>query len=237
MWRLQDSGDESVTIYLAAHPSEQVLQRISQLVVLLRRSLGDWLTDVVPSYCSVTIYYDLLRCDGPTVAAHLSSLMEAFETELSADTAGTFASSEREVELPVYYGREVAPDLERVADFAGLKVEDVIRLHAETEFRVYALGFRPGFAYMGETPEPLQVPRLETPRRSVPRGAVAIAGPQAAVYPCVSPGGWNLIGRCPIALFDRRENPPRVILQVGDRVRFKPVDKEAFLKLGGVIDE
>lgn len=237
MWQLQDAGDESITIYLAQAPSVTVLQRIRLLVDLVRDSLAGWVTDVVPSYCSITVYYDVLRCDAPTISKRLTALLEQFETDCAGSAVGGSANEVRQVELPVFYGPEVAPDLQRVADYAGITVEEVVRLHSESEFRVYALGFRPGFAYMGETPEPLRAPRLDTPRRRVPRGAVAIAGPQAAVYPCESPGGWNLIGRCPMALFDRNENPPRVLLQVGDRVRFNPVDRATFLELGGVLDE
>ncbi|WP_237065385.1 5-oxoprolinase subunit PxpB [Microbulbifer guangxiensis] len=236
MWQLQDAGDESIIIYLAQTPNETVLQRIRLLVDLIRDSLAGWVTDVVPSYCSITVYYDVLHCDAQAIARRLTVLLQQFEADGAGRAVRDSVERARQVELPVFYGREVAPDLQRVAEFAGRTVEEVVRLHSETEFRVYALGFRPGFAYMGETPELLRVPRLDTPRRRVPMGAVAIAGPQAAVYPCESPGGWNLIGRCPVALFDRREDPPRVLLQVGDRVRFTPVDRATFLELGGVLD-
>lgn len=237
MWRLQVSGDESITIYLAENPSEAILRRIQLVGNFLREALAEWATDVVPSYCSITVYYDVLKSDAAVMSERLTSLLESFESDIATHGQGDSAGSARRVELPVFYDAEVAPDLQRVAEFANLSVDEVIRLHADTEFRVYALGFRPGFAYMGDTPPKLQVPRLDTPRRRVPEGAVAIAGPQAAVYPCVSPGGWNLIGRCPLALFDRTENPPKVLLQVGDRVRFRPVNRETYLELGGVLDD
>ncbi|WP_237060622.1 5-oxoprolinase subunit PxpB [Microbulbifer sediminum] len=233
MLRITDSSDESLTLYLSEDYDEQTLACIERLTALVRRDMGDWVTDVVPSYCSVTVFYDLLRCDHSEVYRRLEHCAERALQEAGAETA---APQSRLVELPVYYGKEVAPDLHRVAEFAGITPDEVIAMHAAGEYRVYALGFRPGFAFMGKTPEPLRLPRLDTPRPRVPAGAVAIAGAQAAVYPDSCPGGWNLIGRCPVKLFDRSSNPPEVLLAVGDRVRFVPVAREEFEQLGGSLD-
>lgn len=237
MLRIADSSDESLTLYLADDYDERSLAQIAQLAELVRQEGGDRVTDVVPSYCSVTVYYDLLRGDYHAIHRLLEDCAERVLRGKSVHRSGEQPGQGRLVELPVYYGGEVAPDLPRVAEFAGLPVSEVIRLHAAREYRVYALGFRPGFAFMGKTPEPLRLPRLESPRPRVPAGAVAIAGAQAAVYPDVSPGGWNLIGRCPVRLFDRSCTPPRVLLSVGDRVRFTPVDRQEFARLGGSLDE
>ena len=108
----------------------------------------------------------------------------------------------------------------------------MVTLHAGVEYRVYAIGFAPGFAYLGQVDERIAAPRLATPRPRVPRGSVAIADRQTAVYPSESPGGWNLIGRCPVAMFDPAAEPAMPVT-VGDRVRFEPVDRERFLALGG----
>jgi KipI family sensor histidine kinase inhibitor len=134
--------------------------------------------------------------------------------------------------LPVYYAGEVGEDLESLAQHAGLSTAEVIDLHSSTEYRVYAIGFAPGFAYLGQVDERIAAPRLTTPRLKVPRGAVAIADRQTAVYPAVSPGGWNLIGRCPVRMFDP-DAEPTMPVTVGDRVRFEPVSRERFLALGG----
>ncbi|WP_193164797.1 5-oxoprolinase subunit PxpB [Microbulbifer hainanensis] len=234
--QITDAGDESITIYLAETPGEEALARVTQMAALIRAQMADVITDLVPSYCSVTVYYDLLRCDYATVKERLQALMQE-----SSDSNGEKSSAEsaegRLVELPVYYGAEVAPDLERVAADAGLDIDGAIAMHSGAEYRVYALGFRPGFAFMGMTPEPLRAPRLENPRPRVAAGSVAIAGAQAAVYPDACPGGWNILGRCPVKLFDRASNPPQVLLQVGDRVRFAPVTRAKFLELGGVLDD
>jgi KipI family sensor histidine kinase inhibitor len=136
------------------------------------------------------------------------------------------------VEIPVYYHPESGEDLERLASDAGLSWEAAAELHSNTEYRVYAIGFAPGFAYLGDVDPRIAAPRLATPRSSVPRGAVAIADRQTAVYPASSPGGWNLIGRSPLRMFDPDAKPPMPV-SVGDRVRFVPIDREAFLSAGG----
>jgi KipI family sensor histidine kinase inhibitor len=113
-------------------------------------------------------------------------------------------------------------------------VNDVIALHSSNEYRVYAIGFAPGFAYLGQVDERIAAPRLATPRQRVPRGSVAIADRQTAVYPAVSPGGWNLIGRCPTRMFDPKATPVMPVA-VGDKVRFEPIGLERYLELGGVL--
>ncbi|SDK28772.1 5-oxoprolinase subunit PxpB [Microbulbifer yueqingensis] len=235
MLRIADSGDESLTLYLAEDYDERTLALVARLVELIRREGGERVIDVVPSYCSLTVFYDPLRCDH----SEIQRLLERCAGQVLHDDSGgdEQTGQYKLVELPVYYGEEVAPDLGRVAEFAGISPQEVVNLHAGAEYRVYALGFRPGFAFMGKTPEPLRLPRLDTPRARVPAGSVAIAGAQAAVYPDSCPGGWNLIGRCPVTLFDRSKNPPEVLLAVGDRVRFVPVGREEFVRLGGSLDE
>jgi KipI family sensor histidine kinase inhibitor len=149
-----------------------------------------------------------------------------------ADLKTAEAAASNTVVLPVYYHPEVGEDLESTAARAGVSVDEVIALHSGREYRVYAIGFAPGFAYLGQVDERIAAPRLATPRQRVPRGAVAIADRQTAVYPAVSPGGWNLIGRCPVRMFDPDASPTMPV-RVGDRVRFEPIDRQRFLDLGG----
>ncbi|MEZ5502882.1 MAG: 5-oxoprolinase subunit PxpB, partial [Halioglobus sp.] len=141
-------------------------------------------------------------------------------------------SAARTVVLPVYYAAEVGADLEALARRAGLSTDQVIDLHAGTLYRVYAIGFAPGFADLGQVDERIAAPRLATPRASVPCGSVAIADRQTAVYPAQSPGGWNLIGRCPVSMFDPQSQPCMPVA-VGDSVRFEAISRERFLALGG----
>ncbi len=128
----------------------------------------------------------------------------------------------RTVEIPVVYGGESGPDLEDVARYAGMAPERVVELHASAQYLVYFLGFSPGFPYLGGLPAALAVPRLEAPRTRVPAGSVAIGGGQTGIYPVESPGGWRIIGRTPLLMFDSRQDPP-ALLAMGDRLRFVPV--------------
>ncbi|WP_255463300.1 5-oxoprolinase subunit PxpB [Microbulbifer sp. YPW1] len=236
MVRLEDAGDNAITVYLAEQPGELALARVLRFSTQARREIGHLLQDLVPSYCSVTVYYDLLRSDFYTVCSNIRRIVDKLDDELSLLSQSSAQQSDLVV-LPVYYGEEVAPDLPRVARQTGLTEEQVVAAHSTQTYRVHALGFRPGFAFLAETPEALRVPRMETPRTRVPAGSVAIAGMQAAVYPSASPGGWNLIGRCPKALFSCRHGKPDVLLNVGDLVRFQPVSRHAFLDEGGCLDE
>ena len=146
--------------------------------------------------------------------------------EQSAAEAGAL------VRLPVYYSHESGEDLQRVADLHNLTPDDVIDIHSCGEYLVYAIGFAPGFAYLGEVDSRIATPRHKTPRIAVPKGAVAVADNQTAVYPDVSPGGWNLIGLCPTPLFDPARDPA-MPCAVGDRIRFFPISRDEFLRLGG----
>jgi KipI family sensor histidine kinase inhibitor len=132
----------------------------------------------------------------------------------------------------VYYHPESGADLEQLGAERGLSWQEVVDIHCGREYRVYAIGFAPGFAYLGDVDERIAAPRLSTPRQKVPRGAVAIADRQTAIYPAESPGGWNLIGRSPLRMFDPLTAPPMPVA-VGDRVRFSPIDRAAFLAAGG----
>jgi KipI family sensor histidine kinase inhibitor len=140
------------------------------------------------------------------------------------------------VTIPVFYSTQYGPELSLLAQNAGLSVAQIIALHSATEYRVYAIGFAPGFAYLGELDERLATPRLSTPRLKVPAGAVAIADRQTAVYPASSPGGWNLIGLCPSPMFDP-EKKPHMPVSVGDRVKFEPIDQSQYLAMGGQLHE
>ena len=224
--QLHSAGENALIAYLGEETSPEVSARVQGLAQALEDALGDELLDLVPSYASLLVIYNPLLTDHLQIAHRLR--------ELAAGLATTAGGVGKEVILPVYYHPEVGDDLEPLAQRAGLAVEDVIALHSAQEYRVYAIGFAPGFAYLGEVDPRIAAPRLATPRQRVPRGAVAIADRQTAVYPAVSPGGWNLIGRCPQRMFDP-EREPAMPVEVGDRVRFEPIDRTRYLALGGEI--
>jgi len=172
----------------------------------------DWphVFEVVPGMNNLTIVFDPLQAD---CAALASQLQDAWDAAAAAPDAG------REVDIPVQYGGEFGPDLDVVARHTGLSAQEVVRRHAAGEYVVFFIGFQPGFAYMGGLDEALHAPRRASPRLEVPAGSVGIGGEQTGVYPASSPGGWQLIGRTDVALFDPTRNPP-TLLQHGDRVRF-----------------
>jgi len=190
----------------------------------LRAAFGERLIDLVPSYTTLMVHYDL-RALSPSQARELIDLAL---TDLTPDSR---TGGQRHV-LPVWYDLSVGPELSLLSRRSGLSVNEVIRCHSEREYQVFALGFAPGFAFMGLVDEVLAAPRLDTPRKRVAAGSVGIAERQTAAYPVVSPGGWNLIGRTPSRLFDR-ERDGYSLMQPGDSVRFAAVDHAEFIRLGG----
>lgn len=221
---LQSAGENALILYLGHETSPEVAARVQAASAAIELALGADLVDLVPSYASVLVIYDPMRTDHLSV----SHRVRAAVVELAA----TASTTGRTITLPVYYAAESGADLEALAQGAGLSIDEVIGLHSGTEYRVYAIGFAPGFAYLGQVDERIAAPRLTTPRLKVPRGAVAIADRQTAVYPAVSPGGWNLIGRCPTRMFNPTATPVMPVA-VGDRVRFEAISRDQFFALGG----
>ena len=222
--RIEVAGQNAFIVYFADQTSAEVAARIQAATAKISVCLRDLIVDLVPSYASLLVIFDLDRADPYTVRGALRGALADLETSDSAE--GNL------VTLPVYYSAESGPDLEVIAERGDISVDDVIEIHQQSEYRVYAIGFAPGFAYLGEVDERIAAPRLATPRQKVPRGAVAIADRQTAVYPAASPGGWNLIGLCPTRMFDPGKEPSMPV-QVGDRVRFEAIGRDEFLDLGG----
>jgi KipI family sensor histidine kinase inhibitor len=221
---LHSAGEDAMMLYLGSEASPEVSARVQSAARAVEAALGEDLIDLVPSYASVLIVYDAMRTDHLSVTHRVHEALA--DLEVSNEQAG------REIVLPVYYAPESGADLESLAAAVELSVDEVIRLHSSTIYRVYAIGFAPGFAYLGQVDQRIARPRLATPRLKVPRGSVAIADRQTAVYPATSPGGWNLIGLCPVQMFNPT-NKPIMPVAVGDRVRFEPVTRSRFLELGG----
>jgi KipI family sensor histidine kinase inhibitor len=201
-----------------------VSARIQAAVDNILAGMHDSIVDLVPSYASLLVIFDLDRSDPYRARQQLRAAL--------ADLDEADSGAGNLVTLPVYYAEDSGPDLAVIAERGGISVDEVIEIHQSQEYRVYAIGFAPGFAYLGEVDERIAAPRLSTPRTRVPRGAVAIADRQTAVYPAVSPGGWNLIGLCPTRMFNP-EADPSMPVQVGDRIRFEAIDRDEFLARGG----
>lgn len=210
--KVRASGDTMLLIELEARIDPAVNERAIRIAERLHARLGSSVRDIVPGYRTIGIHFDPLRTDS-------SELEAAIQQEAAAAEAMSAATPHHVIEIPVVYGGAGGPDLHHVAEWAQMTAEQVIAIHAATEYRVYMLGFVPGFAYLGRVDERIAAARRATPRDRVPAGSVGIAGAQTGVYPISTPGGWQLIGRTAVTMFDARRDPPS-LLNPGDRVRF-----------------
>lgn len=202
--------------------------KINHLVHRIKEELGDELIDIIPSYASIHMTFNLLTISGLEFRFKLNQLLAS-----DSDNAGD-NDDINIIEIPVYYGDEVALDLSFIAERAGISEEDVINTHSSKIYDVYAIGFAPGFAYLGNVDESISTPRKETPRQKVARGSLGIADQQTAIYPSDSPGGWQIIGKTPIQLIDYNSKN-LTQFATGDKVKFNPISKTEYLSLGGVI--
>jgi len=222
--KIEIAGENALIIYFADQATAEVASQIYQAQQLIRTKCGAVLIDLIPSYASILVIFDVFKSDHLQLKRTLNTCLYAIQ--VNNTVTGDL------VELPAYYGLECAPDLTALAKRAGLTIAEVINIHQSQEYRVYAIGFAPGFAYLGDVDSRIATPRLATPRMKVPKGAIAIADRQTAVYPSISPGGWNLIGLCPTAMFTP-ENNAIMPVNVGDRVKFCAIDYNEFIALGG----
>ena len=218
--KIRPTGDSALLISFGETIDEKINGRVHSIAREIEKAGFEWLVETVPAYSSLLVIYDPLKASYTEVEASIKPLLnarrEAFEGRL--------------VEIPVVYGSSYGPDIGFVAEHNGLTVDEVIEIHSRPVYRVYFLGFLPGFAYLGGMDERIATPRLERPRLKVPAGSVGIAGKQTGIYPIESPGGWRLIGRTPLRLFNPSKEPP-TLLQPGDRVKFVPIDENEFREI------
>src|SRR5262245_17570139 len=221
-FRLLPLGDAAVTVEFGNEIDPALNASVIAFADRVRAQKWKGIRDVVPTYRSVTIHVDPLCLDVTTLTDRLR--------RLSYPESHSITSHGNQHRVPVLYGGEWGPDLEDVAAFARMPVAHAIRLHASVHYRVYMLGFSPGFPYLGSVPQPLAMPRLATPRTLVPAGSVGIAGKPTGIYPISTPGGWRLIGRTPSALYRPNSSKP-FLFNPGDTVRFEPIGPEEFDRL------
>jgi inhibitor of KinA len=210
-------GDRALLVELGDQISQSINEKVRKLFLKLDHRPLEGVVELVPSYRSLMVVYDPLRTGLDRLREEILKLHQATDPSLVPEP--------KTLAVPVVYGGECGPDLEWVANFHKISPEQVISLHTGTTYRVYMIGFTPGYPYLGELPEALATPRRETPRTSVPQGSVAIAQRQTGIYPVQSPGGWHILGWTPIKLFDANQWPPTP-LEMGDLVRFFPIQKE-----------
>ena len=209
--RIFSLGDSAATIEFGNEISIELNDRAIAVANHLTMHSFEAMIEAAPAYASVTVFYDPTRTSFPAVKAILSA---------ACDKASAITKPHSHtVEIPVTVSAAISPDLDRVAGFAKLTIEEMLDIFFERSYRVYMLGFLPGFAYMGEVDERIAAPRLDTPRTNVAKGSVGIAGKQTGIYPLESPGGWNIIGRTELEMFDPTSDQP-CTLKPGDEVRF-----------------
>jgi KipI family sensor histidine kinase inhibitor len=209
--RLLPAGDAAILIEFADEIDAEVNDRVHALAHFLREQNHSAIIDLVPAYSSLLVCYDPAQIQCSPISDYLRAILQSPQARVF--------TKPRLVEIPTTYGGDSGPDLAFVAEWSGLSESQVVELHTSVIYRVYFVGFAPGFAYLGSVPERIAAPRLETPRTRVPAGSIGIAGRQTGIYPMETPGGWRLIGRTALQLFYHRTDPP-TLLRPGDRVRF-----------------
>ena len=217
--RVAPAGDAALVVEFAARIDPAINDHAAALAEALRVRWRAILRDVVVGYCTVTAYFDPLQVDAPWLESELRAM--------AADAGEPEAAARPVIEVPVCYDGDLAPDLREIAGFAGCSPDEAVALHAGREYRVYMVGFVPGFAYMAEVDPRIAAPRRAAPRTAVAPGSVAIAGGQTAIYPAETPGGWNIIGRTSLKPYDPAREPPS-LFRAGDRVRFVPVSRAEY---------
>lgn len=217
-------GESALTVNFGSEISPEINDRVIQLSIFFESNSFPGFIETVPAYASLTIFYDLYQVrkifpEFPTAF----DAVKHFAAEALKNMAEIGTKEPRLVEIPVDFSAERAPDLETIAEICHLSKAEVINIFTAQTYRVYMLGFLPGFAYMGEVDERIAAPRKENPRVKIPRGSVGIAGRQTGIYPLESPGGWQIIGRTDLELFTPKKESP-TFLQVGDLIKFYPVE-------------
>lgn len=222
--RILPAGDRALVADFGNVISEDVNRKVNALKKSLSAEKAGGVREMIPTYRSLLVEYN------PAVISmqELSRRIEAAAAEL--DGAVADAEKKRVLEIPCCYGGKYGEDLAGMAELTGLSEKEIIDIHAGTEYRVYMLGFLPGFVYLGGMDERIAAPRLKTPRVSIPAGSVGIGGSQTGVYPMASPGGWRLIGMTPTPFYDpASENP--VLCEAGDYIRFVPITPDEYERL------
>lgn len=216
---------DSLIIYFGDKIDEDIALKIKKVYQGLRKLNLVGLIEIIPSYTSIFITFDIFKYDFET-------LKNIIEQNINLDFQENF--DEKIITVDVYYGTEVGFDLIDMSSKTKLSIEEIIQIHSNKLYDVYAIGFLPGFAYLAKVDERIALPRLSTPRKIVPKGSVAIADIQTAIYPQKSPGGWNIVGKTVFELFDKKLDNLSP-LNVGDKIKFNPISKEEFIKQGGVL--
>lgn len=233
-------GENGILVEYGDSISKEINAVIRQTVSALEAARHDFIVEVVPTYRSVLVQYDPLK------KSH-AEMLEFLKT-LQADEGAGKEEKVKLIEIPTLYGRaanaagngeagdDYGPDIAFVASHNQIDVDEVIRIHSGTDYLVYMMGFIPGFTYLGGMDKRIATPRLASPRTRIVGGSVGIAGEQTGIYPSDSPGGWQIIGRTPLNLFDASKEPP-VFIEAGNYIRYVPIDEEEFVRIRSLVEK
>lgn len=216
------AGDSAVVMEFGNEVSEEINAKIRNTIEKLENEKIEGIIELTPTYRSITVKYNLLEISYKK----LIEVLNKFEN-IKVDNENVKVKL---VEIPTVYGDEYGQDIAFVAENANISQEEVIKIHTGKDYLVYMLGFAPGFTYLGGMDEKIATPRLKSPRLKIAAGSVGIAGSQTGMYPSESPGGWQLIGRTPLKLYDEKSNPP-VFINAGDYIRYVQISETEFDKI------
>lgn len=222
MAKYLNSGDSALNIEFGNSISEEINKKIRAMTLALENQDIEGVVELVPTYRSLMVHYN------PSVLCcrELTEVCKKVERDLD----NIELAAPEVIEIPTMYGGEYGPDIENVARHNNITSEEVINIHKSSVYLIYMLGFTPGFSYLGGMDKKIATPRLQSPRTKIPRGSVGIAGEQTGIYPISSPGGWQLIGRTPVELFNpKRENP--ILLKAGNYIKFKRITEEEYASI------
>ncbi|SHH11884.1 sensor histidine kinase inhibitor, KipI family [Anaerosphaera aminiphila DSM 21120] len=222
------AGDSAIIMEFGNEISEEINARIRSTIDKIEAEKISGIIELVPTYRSITISYNPLVIKYEELMGKLKSF-EAFDSDSVEEKV-------KLIEIPTVYAGEYGPDISFVAENSGLSKEEVIKIHTGTDYLVYMLGFAPGFTYLGGMDKRIETPRLKTPRLKIPGGSVGIAGAQTGMYPSESPGGWQLIGRTPLKLYDEKNDPP-VFINAGDYIRYVQIDEAEFNRIKELVEK
>lgn len=225
--RIEPLGDSGLLVRVVERfETEESLDAVLRAAQQLEGAKIPGVIELVPAYTTIGIFLDPARIGAfDEVRTNIERALQP-----GLEPARPRAGGERNIEVPVCYESEFAPDLDEIARHTGLSRDEIILRHSTATYRVSCVGFTPGFPYLSGLPPELAMPRRASPRKEIPAGAVAIGGTQTGIYPRKSPGGWNIIGRAPLRLFDVERDPP-ALFQAGDRIRLRRISRDEFDRL------
>ncbi|MED1440026.1 MULTISPECIES: 5-oxoprolinase subunit PxpB [Aeribacillus] len=219
---IQPLGDTGIIIQFGTEISEAIYQQIRQYVYWLEQSCIEGIVEWVPAYTTLAVFYRPNIISYDELSQKLLKIGEKIESMPVPDPIV--------IEIPTLYGKEAGPDIQFVAETNGLSVEEVVKIHSSSDYLIYMIGFVPGFPYLGGMDKRIAAPRKKTPRSRIPAGSIGIAGEQTGIYPLETPGGWQIIGRTPVKLYDPQKQDP-ILLKAGDYIRFVPITEREYEKI------